>query len=413
MVEVVMPKLGLSMVKGRITRWLVEDGQLVEKGQDLFEVETEKITKVIESPARGRLRILLPAGSEVPVGHRIGMILEEGEVEPKESPSGGAPRGVEAVVVEAPVASTAAAERVPREGERVFASPRARRAARELRVDLRTVRGSGPGGRVIESDVLRAWASSRESAERAQPPKEPAAEGTRPSSAAEVALAEASISNLSGVRGVIARRTSQSWRAPHIYLFAQVDMSESLRVRDKLNSARAGGKVTITDLVAFAAVKALRLHPELNAVVEGGSYRVVEEVNLGVAVDVEGGLLVPVVKGANRMTLMELSSRIRSLVELSRSGGLSPDDLEGGTFTVSNLGMFGVSFFTAIINPPQVAILSVGAVEEAVRVEGGELRSWPRLTLGVGADHRVVDGAKVASFLADLRSFLENPWTML
>lgn len=413
MVEVVMPKLGLSMVKGRITRWLAEDGQLVEKGQELFEVETEKITKVIESPARGRLKILLPAGSEVPVGHRIGVILEEEEVMPLKPVGGDVPLRAESAVPEAQVASAVAAARSSGEGERVFASPRARRAARELKVDLRAVKGSGPGGRVVERDVLRAWASAKEAAEGASAPRGLAAEASRPPVAAEAAALDLSISNLSGMREVIARRTSQSWRAPHIYLFAHVDMSESLRVRDKLNSSRSGGKVTITDLVAFAAVKALRLHPELNAVVEGGSYRIVEEVNLGVAVDVKGGLLVPVVKGAHRMSLGELSSRIRSLVELARSGGLSPDDLEGGTFTVSNLGMFGVSFFTAIINPPQVAILSVGAVEEAWRREGDGLCAWPRLTLGVGADHRVLDGAKVASFLSDLRSFLENPWTML
>ncbi len=361
-VEVIMPKLGMTMQEGTIVRWLKEEGEWVEKGEPILEIETDKVVMEVEAPASGILAgISAGPGEVVPVTQTIAYVLEPGE------------RLEE-------VARPPAKEAVPAPGERIVATPAARRLAREHDVDLAQIQGSGPGGRIVEKDV-------RAFIEAIKPPIE--------------ALKVKERIPLTGRRKTIAERMQESARqAPHIALTVEVDMSEA-------EKARKG--CSFTALIVQTVAQALRRHPMVNASLQGDEIVLYDEVNVGVAVDTEEGLIVPVVKEADTKDLPEIDAEIEELAERAREGILSLDEVTGGTFTVSNLGMFGVEDFHAIINPPQTAILAVGAISKRPVAVNERVVIRPVMKMTLSADHRVLDGAAAAEFLRDIKASLERP----
>jgi len=379
---VVMPKLGLSMEAGTVGAWLVQEDEEVEKGQPLFEVLTDKVDMEVESPAKGVLRkILLEEGEEVPVGTPIAVIAEdEEEIDTflQELEAGETTAGVGEPSDAEPPGRKPRGERV-----RVPASPAAKRVARETGVDLSRVEGTGPSGRITREDVERFLSEGASS---------PASE----------------VIPLTRIQRLTAERLSASFRdAPHIALSMDVNAEALVARRNEL--AGKGHRATYNDLVVQAIGEALRAFPRLNSTLEGDGVRLLPEVNIGLAVATPEGLIVPVLRNADHCTIQEIARTSAHLIEAARTGRLSPDDLSGGTFTVTNLGMYGIRWFTPIINPPQAAILGVGAIEKrAVVVDPDALRIQPMVTLTLTCDHRIVDGALGAQFLAKLREILES-----
>ena len=366
--EVIMPKLGMTMQEGTIIRWLKNEGEWVEKGEPILEIMTDKAVMEVEAPASGILAgIRAQPDDVIPVNQVIAYILEPGEK-------------LEDVVKAAPPPEKAPVSRRRPARARVAATPAARRLAAKHGVDLARVKGSGPGGRITEGDV-RAFIEEREAR---QPP---------------IAVRERL--PLTGRRKIIAERMQKSaQQAPHITLTVEVDMSEAER-------ARKG--CSFTALIVQAVAQALRRHPMVNASLQGEEIVIYDEVNIGVAVATDEGVIVPVVKGADAKSLFEIDAELKRLAQRARQGKLTLEELSGGTFTVSNLGMFGVDEFHAIINPPQSAILAVGAIVEKPQVEGGKVVIRPTMRMSISADHRVLDGAAAAEFLQDVKASLEKP----
>lgn len=388
-----MPKLGLTMEKGTIGAWLVAEGQAVAKGKPLLEVVTDKVTMEVEAQADGLLRkILVPAGEEVPVSTPIGIIAAAGEN--IEAMLGGGPRPVAvaaapalgAVAAPAPVV---AADRRPKHR----ASPKARKMAQERGLDLGQLVGSGPAGRIISEDVRVFLA--RTPVQAPAPMPVPAGAGA--------------LLKLTRAQQVAGQRLTASYQQiPHIHVFMEVSGVWLQQFREGYRLQ--GRKISYNDLIVKAAAKALVEFPRLNSMLEGDEVRLMGEVNIGIAADTPQGLLVPVLRRVDGLSIEQIAGESARLVDAARHGNLKIDDLSGGTFTISNLGMFGVSHFTAIINPPQVAILAVGAVEKrVVALDNDALAARPCLTLNLAADHRVVDGALAARFLQRLKEILETP----
>jgi pyruvate dehydrogenase E2 component (dihydrolipoyllysine-residue acetyltransferase) len=375
--DVIMPALGMAQETGKVLRWLKRDGDAVQKGEPLLEVETDKVTVEIEAPADGTLgAISAPDGAEVPVGTVIALVLAEGESAPVADPEPRLVREVEAVAA-APVATVVAR---PAEGRRRLASPKARRLAQMRGVDLDALTGSGPNGAVVARDVER---------------QETAAPRDGNGSGFEVGT----------VWRVMAERTQRSWQeVPHFFLQRDVDAS---RLRSWRAAARV--KVSVTDLLVKICAEALVRHPRVNASWHDGAIEAAPGVNVAIAVATEDGLVVPVVHDADRLTLGQISARRHAIVEAARAGRLRPEDVRGGTFTVSNLGMYGVDAFQAIVNAPQAAILAVGRTVERPWAVAGAIVARPVMTLSVSFDHRVVDGARGAQFLDTLASLVEEP----
>ncbi len=396
-----MPKLGLTMEEGAILKWRKDEGEAVEKGEIILDIQTDKVEYEVESPAGGLLlKTLAGEGDVVPCGVDVAVIGEEGEdvsgfgngaarAEAAEPPPETA-----APVVEAPAASEAAR---PAPAGRVFASPAARRVARELGVDFRVLKGSGPGGRIVQADVRAAAASGV------------------PAAASGPAAVEAA-APLAGMRKIIAERMLASWsQTPRVTLQAEVDLTNLLAVREASRQAwesDLGVRVSLNDLVVFYAARAVRRCPAVNVRLNGDVLERMRDVNLGVAVAVGEGLMVPVIRDADRKSIDAISREARALAEAARAGTLALDALEGGTFTISNLGTYGVDHFSAVINRPESAILSVGAARERAVAREGEVVVRTTAYLGINADHRVVDGAPAAEFLATLRNMLEHPKVM-
>ncbi len=376
--EVIMPALGMAQETGKVLRWLRGEGQEVRQGEPLLEVETDKANVEIEAPASGVLaRILASEGREVPVGEVIGWILLPGET-PSQLPG----QTAQEVRAAAPPAPTPPPQPAAAPEARVRASPKARRLARERGVDLRAVVGSGPGGAVLAADVEQATPRGQV----IEPPH---------------------------VWKLMAERTARAWgTVPHFFLERDVRADRLVAWREALR-AQASLELTYTDLVVKLVAAALRLHPEVNARWEEGRIRRLPEVNIGIAVATEEGLVVPVIRGADELPVEEIAKRRAELVERARGGRLRVEDVEGGTFTVTNLGMYGVDRFFAIINAPQAAILSVGRMTERVAAEGKAAVVRLGLTLGLSCDHRVVDGARAARFLETLAGFVEEPLALL
>lgn len=430
-VPVIMPKFEMAQESGKVLRWLKQEGDAVAKGEAILEVETDKVAMEVEAPASGTLvGIRVGPGEVVPIGQPIAFILLPGEVwtaapTPSPAPSPGTPRATPLAerlaqahgVDLAAVLGTGPGGRVTKADVEMYlarqrmedapkgavrAVPAARRLARELGVDLREVKGTGPGGRIQSADVLRAAEAIPRAAEAEALPR-PALRRRVP---------------LTGMRRAIAERMLRSVReAPQFTVSVDVEMGRALAMVEDLSAwaeREEGVRVTLTALLIRACAWALRRHPSLNATLEGEEILEWEEVNIGVAVAVPEGLVVPVVPAADRKGLIEIARALEEKATRAREGRLRPEDLQGGTFTLSNLGMYGVDRFTAILNPPQAAILAVGRVAKRPVVEEGdrvEVRSMATFTLT--ADHRIVDGVQAARFLDDLRMALERPGILL
>ena len=355
--DVIMPALGMAQETGRLLRWLKADGDTVLKGEPLMEVETDKVTVEVEAQADGMLTAIRAAeGDDVQVGATVALILAAGEEPPP---------------------AAAEPQTAMRRG---LASPKARRIAAELGIDLAGVQGSGPRGAVVAEDL----ASLR----------------TEPVS--------------SSIWRVMAERTSRSWQeVPHFYLTREVDAGALERWRASARSRPGGERVTHTDLLVRLVAAALRGHPRVNSSFLDGRIVANDEINVGLAVALDEGLVVPVIHNADRLDLVELAERRVALVAAAREGTLRPDDVRAGTFTISNLGMFGIDAFNAIVNEPQAAILAVGRIAERVAPVDGRPAVRPTLVLTASFDHRVVDGAIGARFLQALAALVEEPLELL
>jgi pyruvate dehydrogenase E2 component (dihydrolipoamide acetyltransferase) len=390
------------MESGTIVRWLKQEGDQVEKGEALYELDTEKVTQEVEADAGGvLLKILAGEGEEIEVGKRIAVIGEAGEevqtqedaaeVAEGEEQEEGSPgpahedereRGREVAADEA----TEMTEPAASNGGRLKASPLARRIARERGIELSALTGTGPEGRIVAEDVERAATAPAHATVGAAP-------------------LEAEVEKLSSLRKTIARRLTEAWQAPAFQISTSADMTRTQELRERLRDEG----VTVTDVLTKLCAIALLRHRHLNAHYAGDEIRIFPNAHVGLAVATERGLLVPVLREADRKSLVELAAERKALVERTRQGKLSQDELEGGTFTISNLGMYGVEQFIAVLNPPQVAILAVGAIEERPVWQGDAFAPRPLMSLTLTCDHRATDGAAAAEFLRTVKTLIEEP----
>jgi pyruvate dehydrogenase E2 component (dihydrolipoyllysine-residue acetyltransferase) len=425
-VQVLMPRLSDSMEEGIIVSWLAEHGDTVEAGQELVEIETDKATMMHEAESDGVLEIVAEAGATIPLGELIARIHPDGTSLPAGESNGS---GAEASPSPTPTPSeTLQPERPgsrPDVTGRVPASPVARRLARSLGVELGAIVGSGPRGRVVKADVEAAHASQAGSGVALQSSGTPsvgkpalAPTGPTPSTEdrLETAKGETTTVELSRLQQTVARRMAESKAtAPDFALQIEIDMTAAVSLRASLKNL-AGEEVvpTYNDMVVKACALALRSHPRANGAYRDGLFELYSRVNVGIAVAVDDGLLVPTVPDADIQSLGQIARTSRELAARARDGTLTAAELGGGTFTVSNLGMFGISSFTAVINPPQAGILAIGAIESrpAFNAEG-ELVSMPTLTATLSADHRILYGADAANFLAEVRDRLQRPMSLL
>lgn len=454
--EIIMPALGMAQETGTLLTWHKREGDTVNKGELLMTVATDKTDVEIEAPASGVLRgVTLKEGEDAPVGQVIAWLLAAGEAIPGAKQNGPAapttpvaPAAQPVAAPTAPLPATPVAARMAAEhgidlrlikasGDRiqkedvlaylaeqdkpaqpattgtgngkVLASPKARRLATEQGVDLASLTGSGPDGAIIAADVV--------AAAQAKPVATPAVIEAAPLTQSPItqspAVQPTEAIPMSRPWRIMAQRLQQSWTTvPHFYLERDVNASALGQWRKALQ-ARSSAKITYSDLMVKTVAAALRKHPRLNASWQNEQIIANAEINVGLAVAVEDGLLVPVVHNADRLGLAEIAARRVDLVEKAQNGKLPPADLTNGTFTISNLGMFGVERFNAIVNPPQAAILAVGAIVERVVPVNGQPAVQPMMTLTLSCDHRIVDGARAAQFLQTLVSYLEDPLSIL
>jgi pyruvate dehydrogenase E2 component (dihydrolipoamide acetyltransferase) len=422
---ILMPKVSFVVTEGTIIEWLKKPGDPVTKGEYLLTIETEKATVDVEAPGTGLLGpSLAPKGTTVPVTTTIGYILKEGEVSPKWDMAPDESAHVEAA---APSKNEQLAQGSPEkeqvkagEAQRSKVSPLAKRMAKELGLDLSKIKGTGPDGRILQEDIQAFVKASTPSEQKSQEPAHPMpAPQTSPAAPSpEIAMnLDGELQELSNLQRVSAERMAQSFRtAPHFYLNVQVDMSQAVVMREALLpdvEAKTGVRLSFTDILLLAVCQALKLHPTLNAMFDNGKLYRYKDINVSLAVDTPRGLTAPVFHHTDRSSLFEIAQQRSELVKRAQNSRLTLEDLSGGTFTVSNLGMFGIDVFNAIINPPQAAILAVGRIAKRPVVinEALELRSTMWLSLSV--DHRVADGAEGARFLQDLVNYLENPYRIL
>lgn len=430
--RIIMPKQGLQMTEGTIIQWLAKEGETVTTGSPLFEMETDKLTITIDSPENGTLlKIVRVAGETVPITDLIAIVGDPGEDctallagQPQPQPS--TPRNDKENSRTSENAVQAARFTASSDGGRVFATPRAKTTAAALNLDWTTLVGTSPEGWVVERDVMAAQRKplatplARKVAEHAGIDLDQVS-GSGPRGKIRRADVEAHrvsagqerrIVPLRGMRKVIAERMKQSLdvNAQTTHRIS-VRMAEATHMRESFKAT--GRKVSFNDLVALCVVRALVEHPRMNAELTPEGIWQKEFVNLGIAVALDEGLLVPVVRDANLMSLGELSGAIRELASDAREGRLGPDAYTGGSFTISNLGMYGLEEFTAIINPPESGILAVGAVENVPVAVGKAVEVQPVMKLTLAYDHRVVDGAPAAAFLGAIKRYLENPCLLL
>jgi len=400
--EIKLPRLGQGMESGTIVKWLKSEGEKVEKGEPLYELDTDKVTQEVEADASGVLLKIAVAEGEVPVGKTIAVIGEQGEAVQvsEEAQEEGSPARAREQEPErgraAPTEQVTEIKQPSTTNGRVKASPLARRIARERGIDLSNVAGTGPDGRVVAEDVERAAATGAPVAAAAPTP-------------APVSQ-EVEVEQLSSMRKTIARRLTEAWQAPVFQLGITVDMGRALEVRKRLVELQGdGAKPTVSDLLTKVCAMALTRHRAVNALYKGDAIELYPTANVGIAVAIPNGLVVPVIQGCERKTIAEIAAARAVLVDRARSGKLQQGDLDGGTFTISNLGMFGIERFIAVLNPPQAAILAVGSTEEKPVVVDGQVVVRPRLELTLTCDHRAIDGATGAQFLGDVKAFLEEP----
>ncbi|MDX1395518.1 MAG: pyruvate dehydrogenase complex dihydrolipoamide acetyltransferase [Gemmatimonadota bacterium] len=456
--KVVMAQLSPTMEEGKLVEWKVSEGDEIAQGDIVAEIETDKANMEVEAMGAGVLRkILVQPGQTVPVGALIGVIAGPDEAiddliasasgdgasasadgagastAPAEAPGDTAapaatetsttPSDREATDAEPGAATPATAEPAPdapsspdagEEGRRKV-SPVARRIAAENGLDLSGIEGSGPGGRIIKADVEAALAAPAPSTAAAEPTAEaPAATPLPPPRAATAEPLEDRVEEASQMRKAIARRLVESiGPVPHFFLTTEIDMGRALELRADLNARWTDGKIGVNDLLLKATAEALRRHPAANASWEGDAVRYHGRVDLGIAVALEGGLITPVVRDAGRKGLREISTEARDLIARARDRKLVPEEYQGATFSVSNLGMYEIDQFTAIINPPEAGILAIGRTEEKPVVLDGEIVVRKRMRVTMSCDHRVIDGATGAEFLGTFKAMLENPLEMI
>jgi pyruvate dehydrogenase E2 component (dihydrolipoamide acetyltransferase) len=409
--DVKLPRLGQGMESGVIVRWLKSEGEPVAKGEPLYELDTDKVTQEVESELDGVLtKIVVPEG-DVEVGATVAVIESDGaspapadgQAEaPREAPAEDSPADAAEAPAPAPEPAPAAAPpgadgRTAAAPARLKASPLARRMARERGVDLASLQGTGPEGRILADDVERAASG--------------AAAPAIPSTASPALPAgEVETVPLTSIRKTIARRLTEAWSAPVFQLGVSADMTEVLALREQLvDLAEGDAKPTVNDVLVKLAGAALMRHIPVNATFTGEEIQRHPSAHVGIAVAAPQGLVVPVIRDADRRTVQEIARARADLVGRARDNKLTLQDMEGGTFTISNLGMFGVEQFTAVLNPPQVAILAVGAVKDEPVVTDGELDIAPIVRMVLTCDHRAIDGADGAQFLQTLVALIEQP----
>lgn len=413
-----MPKLSDTMTEGTLVKWRKKEGEKVETGDVLAEVETDKATMELEAFDDGILhQYLAEPGTKVPVGSRIALLLQKGEAPPvpgSEPAQSAKSTSAKADTIAPPGATEASTTRPAAPapagaGARIKASPLARKIAASKGVQLAGIIGTGPGGRIVAKDVEQAPSGGAAPQPRAAGP---APVASTPAGAGDQTIA------LSGMRRIIAERLLASKTTiPHFYLNIEVDAAPLMKLRSEANAASeaAGGpKLTVNDFILKAVVAAAVKVPAVNASFTGDSIIQYGSVHLSVAVAVEEGLVTPVIREANKKSLRQISESVKDLATRARNKKLKPEEFAGGTITVSNLGSYGIDSFSAIINPPQAIIVSVGAIVKKPVVNArNEIVAGQRLNIGLSADHRVVDGAVGAMFLAELRQLIENPALML
>lgn len=406
--KILMPKLGMSMTEGRVVAWLTGEGDRVDKGTTILQIESDKIEYEVEAPASGVLARIYEHPSEemVPVGQLLGVILAEGEELAEEN----------LLIPQAPITTSAAARQFPdlgsritfpsrptsAKGERIKVSPAARKLAEEKGVEVSQVEGTGPGGRITREDV-QAFLESQGAGKLQHAVV--VSEGGKPALGVRIPM--------SRMRKIISQRlTASASQVPHIYLFSEVDAAALLSRRAELShriEEETHQRLSYNDLLIEAVARCIERHPLFNATLEGNLIVIPAEIHIGLAVAIEDGLIVPVIKQVRGKSLAQIVSARADLSRRAQTKKLLPDDLAGGTFTISNLGMYEVDYFTAIINPPQSAILSVGRMVQKPRVVEGQVAIRTVMRLGLAADHRVIDGALAAQFLQDLKRELETP----
>src|SRR6476659_5948941 len=411
--DVKLPRLGQGMESGVIVRWLKSEGESVAKGEPLYELDTDKVTQEVESELDGVLtKIVVPEG-DVEVGATVAVIESDGaspapaeaqaeatsEAPAEDSPADGAEAPASAPEP-APAAAPPAADggAAPAAPARLKASPLARRMARERGVDLASLQGTGPEGRILADDVERAASGA-------------AAPATPSTASPALPAGEVETVPLTSIRKTIARRLTEAWSAPVFQLGVSADMTEVLALRGQLVERLAEGdaKPTVNDVLVKLAGAALMRHIPVNATFTGEEIQRHPSADVGIAVAAPQGLVVPVIRDADRRTVQEIARARADLVGRARDNKLTLQDMQGGTFTISNLGMFGVEQFTAVLNPPQVAILAVGAVKDEPVVTDGELDIAPIVRMVLTCDHRAIDGADGAQFLQTLVALIEQP----
>ena len=435
-IEILMPALSPTMTEGNLAKWTKKEGDKVKAGDVIAEIETDKATMEVEAVDEGVLgKIIIPAGTEaVKVNAPIALLLEEGEdkkaldsykgAAAAPAPAAAAPKAEAKPTASATPPAAAAPAQAPaaapapqaKGGERVFASPLAKRVAANEGVDLGNVQGTGPHGRIIRADV--------EEAQKSGGARKSAGGGFAAPSVGRNAIEFTEIPN-SNMRKVIAKRLLESKQnVPHFYLSIDCEIDQLMSARKRLNDmaeeavkgqkdVRPAYKLSVNDLVIKAVAMALRAVPAANASWTDAAIQQYNNVDISVAVAIDGGLITPVLRNADQKSLSQLSNEMKDLAARARQGKLKPEEFQGGGFSISNLGMFGIKQFNAIINPPQSCILAVGTSEERVVVKKGEMKIATIMNTTLSCDHRVVDGAVGADFLAAFKRFIEEPVTML
>ncbi|MCI6054129.1 dihydrolipoamide acetyltransferase family protein [Dysosmobacter sp.] len=409
--EVLMPQLGLTMEEGTVSKWLKQEGEAVKAGEAILEITTDKLTNEVLSEHDGvLLKIVAQEGEDIPVKGLLAYIGQSGEAVGGAAPDAApaAPAAVPAAAAPAAPAPAAAPN-----GARIRISPLARKTAAKLGVDYTALRGTGPSGRIVQRDILAAAQAQKETAAASAPAPVPAP-APAPASAGLELMEGDTVTKLTGMRKVVAERMSRSHsEIPSVTQTTKVDVTELMRFR-KLLQQESGTKYSVNDLILKAVAKVLRQHPEILVSYDGGQMIQRAHVNLGMAVALDAGLIVPVIRDADRLSLDALSAAARDLAERAKNNHLTADEYKGSTFTVSNLGMFGVESFTPIINQPDAGILGVCAVEdELVMDDEGTISKHQVMRVSFTFDHRLIDGAVAAKFALDLRDLLQAPMRIL
>ncbi len=391
--EIQMPRLGVTMKQGTIGKWFKKEGDKVEKGEVLFEVETEKLTKKIEAPASGIIRrIIVQEKHAVPVSATIALIGEPNEPLPEISQS--LSQEPETKKEKTPI--TEVAKQPVGISKETRISPVARKLAQEYGINVEQIQGTGPGGRIVREDIMRAAEAFK----------------TKPTS-----TTRERIEPMSTIRKVTAERLSGSHlTAAHVTIVVEADVTEMVKMRQAMLpeiEKTSGVRISFNDMIVRAVTKAIKEFPYLNATLEGDNIKIFQDVHMGVAVAIEEGLMVLVLRDADKKSLVEISRATKELSDKAKQGTISLDEVSGSTFTITNLGMFGAEIFTPIINPPESAILGVGRIIEKPVVIGGQITVRSMMYLNLSFDHRIIDGAPAAKFLQRVQQILENPYLLL